>query len=162
MSDLVLGLLGALGVLVGLVGVLAPVVPGLLLVWGAAVATLVAQGQGTPWLAVALLSVLGIAGQAASLALPAQRMAGSGAPRSSLLAAGVGALVGFFVVPVLGLLVGAVAGLLLAERSRTGDLGRAWASSREVIAAYGLGVLLELLAGVLMGLVWVVTFVVRS
>lgn len=162
MNDLALGLLGAVGVLIGLVGVLAPVVPGLLLVWSAAVATLVAQGQGTPWVALVLLSVLGIGGQAASLALPAQRMLGSGAPRSSLAVAGVGAVVGFFVVPVLGLLVGAVAGLLLAERGRTGDLAAAWESSRRVVAAYGLGVVVELLAGVAMGLTWLVAFVLRA
>jgi hypothetical protein len=161
MSDLVLGVLGGAGVLLGLVGVLVPVVPGLVVVLAAAVATLAAQGA-LPWSVVVLLVVLAAVGSTASFVLPARRLAGSPVPRSSLLAAGFGAAVGFFVVPVLGLLIGAVAGLLVAEQQRTGDWSSAWVSSRGVLSAYGVGVLLELAAGVAMGSVWLVAFVVRA
>lgn len=162
MSDLLLGALGALGVLAGLVGTLVPVVPGLLVAWGAATASLVLQGGSTPWAVLVVLALVAAAGTAASLVLPARRLATAPVPRSTLVAAGGGAVVGFFVVPVVGLVLGAVAGLLLAERRRTGDLARAWGSARGVLAAYGVGVLLELAAGVLLGLVWLVAFVVRA
>lgn len=162
MSDLVLGLLGALGVLAGLVGTLVPVVPGLPVAWAAAVATLVAQTGPTPWTLLVVLTLVAAAGTAASVVLPARRLATAPVPRSTLGMTAVGAVVGFFVVPVVGLVLGAVAGLLLAEQRRTGDLASAWTSARGVLAAYGVGVLLELAAGVLLGVVWFVAFLVRA
>lgn len=161
MNDTMLGLLGVLGVLLGLAGVVVPVVPGLLVVLVVTVATLAVQGT-VPWAVVGILVVLAGAGSAASIVLPARRLVGAEVPRRSLVLAGAGAVVGFFVVPVLGLLLGAVAGLLLAEQQRTGEWATAWASSRQVLAAYGIGVVLELLAGVVMGAVWLVAFVVRA
>lgn len=162
MSDLVLGLLGALGVLAGLVGTLVPVVPGLLVAWVAAVGTLVLQPGATPWAVLVVLTLVAAAGTAASIVLPARRLATAPVPRSTLGLAVTGAVVGFFVVPVVGLVLGAVAGLLLAEQRRTGDLASAWTSARGVLTAYGVGVLLELAAGVLLGLVWLTAFLVPA
>lgn len=162
-GDVVLGLLGALGVLLGLVGVAIPVLPGLLLVFLATAGTLLLQGaSGAVWLVVGVLTVLALSGTAASTVLPARRAAGDGAPTGSLALAGVGAVVGFFVIPVLGLVVGGVLGLLLAEQRRLGDWAPAWRSSKRVLSAYGVGVLVELLIGVAMGTLWLVVFVVRA
>lgn len=163
MSDLVLGGLGALGVLVGLVGTAVPVLPGLVVVLVATAGTLLAQ-QGGPltWTIVVLLVALTIAGTVLSTVLPARRAALSGAPRNSLWLAAAGAVVGFFVIPVVGLVVGGALGLLLAEQQRLGEWGPAWTSARGVLGAYGLGVLLELVIGVVMGLLWLVVFVTRA
>ena len=163
MNDVVLGVLGAVGVLAGLVGTFMPVLPGLVVVFLAAAATLLLQGTGPlAWTVVALLGVLALAGSVLSTVLPARRAATGGAPASTLWLAGVGAVVGFFVLPVLGLLVGGVVGLMLAEQRRLGAWGPAWDSSRSVLAAYGVGVLLEVAVGVLMGLLWLVVFVARA
>ncbi len=74
----------------------------------------------------------------------------------------MGAVVGFVVLPVLGLVVGGVLGLLAAERHRIGAWRPAWHSSRRVLAAYGIGVVLELLVGCVMAGVWLTAFVVRA
>jgi len=71
-------------------------------------------------------------------------------------------VVGFFVLPVLGLPIGGAAGLLVAEQQRLGAWGPAWTSARGVLQAYGIGVLLELGVGVLMGLLWLVVIVTRA
>lgn len=163
MSDLTLGVVGALGVLVGLVGTVVPVLPGLVVVLVATAGTLLLQGTGPlVWTVVVLLAALTVAGSALSTVLPARRAALSGAPRTSLWYAAVGAVVGFFVIPVLGLVVGGALGLLVAEQQRLGEWGPAWTSSRGVLGAYGLGVLLELVVGVLMGLLWLLVFVTRA
>lgn len=163
MSDLLLGVLGAGGVLLGIVGVLVPVLPGLVVVWLATVGTLLALGTSGPvWAVVVLLTVLAAGGTVASTVLPARRAAADGAPARSLGLAAAGAVVGFVVIPVLGLLVGGVLGLLLAERQRLGDWSPAWTSSRRVLASYGIGVLLEVAAGLVMGGLWLVTFVLRA
>ena len=162
-QDVVLGALGVVGVLVGLYGTVVPVAPGLLLVTIATVGTLLLQGvTGGVWVVVVLLLALGLGGTLLSTLLPARSVAADGAPRSTMVAAAGGAVVGFVVLPVLGLVVGAVAGLLLAEQRRLGDWGPAWASAKRVMRAYGLGVALELVVGCTMGLVWLATFVVRA
>lgn len=160
MSDLTLGVVGALGVLAGLVGTAVPVLPGLVVVLVATAGTLLLQGTGPlVWTVVVLLAALTVAGSVLSTVLPARRAALSGAPRTSLWYAAVGAVVGFFVIPVLGLVVGGALGLLVAEQQRLGEWGPAWTSARGVLGAYGLGVLLELAVGVLMGLLWLLVFV---
>ncbi|MCA1708963.1 MAG: DUF456 domain-containing protein [Actinobacteria bacterium] len=67
----------------------------------------------------------------------------------------LGGIVGFFVIPVVGLPVGAALGVFLAERSRTPDSAAAWHTTKELIVGFGLGVLAELVAGIGMVLVWV-------
>lgn len=138
--------------LVGLVGVFVPLLPGTLLVLGAGVAWAVLDGGGaTRWTVVALMAAAFAAGLVLKYVLPGKRLAG-GLPRTTLLAGAAAAVVGFFVVPVVGLLVGGVAGVYLAERVRVPE--RAWASTVEVLKAVGLGLLAELVAGLVMTGTW--------
>lgn len=163
MSDLALGVVGALGVMVGLVGTVVPALPGLVVVLVATAGTLLLQGTGPlAWTVVVLLGALTVVGTLLSTVLPARRAAMSGAPRASLGLALVGAVLGFVLLPVAGLVVGGMLGLLLAEQRRLGGWGPGWRSTRGVLRAYGLGVVLELGVGVVMGLLWLVVFVGRA
>lgn len=147
-------LLVLLVMLVGLVGVVVPVLPGLLLVWAAGVAWAWIGGGTARWSVLAVLTVLLVVGTVVKYVLPARSATSSGAPRSTLVAGGVGALVGFFVIPVVGLVVGGVGAVYLAERSRLGLHEPAWRSTRAVLVGVGLGMLVELATGVLMIGVW--------
>lgn len=149
-------------VLVGLAGVVIPVLPGLVLVWLATAGTVLLQGaDATGWSIAAVLTLLLVAGTAATWWLPARTgLRGGAAPRSFLLA-GVGAVVGFVVVPVVGFLLGALAGLAVGEWSRQGSWDAALATTRQVLRAYGIGVLVELGAGLTMVAVWVVALLTR-
>ena len=152
MATVLLGLV----MLVGLLGVVVPLLPGtaLILAAGVAWATLVADNDGTRWWVVGGMGLLFLAGLVLKYALPGRRMAGS-LPRRTLLMGAAGAAVGFVVLPPLGVLVGGVGGVYLAEAQRTG--GRdAWRSTVQVLKAIGIGVLAELAAGVLMVAVWLV------
>jgi uncharacterized protein YqgC (DUF456 family) len=73
---------------------------------------------------------------------------------TTLLAGAAGMVVGFFAIPVIGAPVGGVLGIYLAELARLRDGGRAWASTRVALVAIGIGMLIELTAGVLMIGVW--------
>ena len=141
--------------LVGLVGVVVPVMPGLLVVWIASVGTTLWVGADvTGWLLAGVLTVLFAAGSAATVYLPARRGRRGGAPTGSLVAALLGAAVGFVVIPVLGLLVGGFGAFLLAEHRRLGEWQPAWSSLGAVVRAYGVGVLVELVLGLVMIAVW--------
>ncbi len=71
------------------------------------------------------------------------------------MAGALGGLVGFFVIPVVGLPIGAVLAVLAAEQRRLGDLHRAWVTTRGVIVGFGVGLLVELSAGLVMVATWV-------
>ena len=143
--------------LVGLIGIVVPVLPGTALVLGAGVAwaVLVADDGTGRWLVLAVMAALFAAGLVLKYLLPGRRLAGD-LPRSTLLLATVGAVLGFFLLPPLGLLLGGVAGVYLAEAQRARGSGEAWRSTLQVLKAVGLGVLAELTAAVLMVGTWLV------
>lgn len=139
----------------GLVGVLVPVIPGLLLIWAAGLWWTIADGGGaTRWTFLGLLTALLVVGTVAKYLLPARSAAARGAPASTLVVGALCAVVGFFVIPVVGVLVGGVLGIYLAEYRRLRDGGRAWTSTRAALIAIGVGLLIELTAGVLMVGAW--------
>lgn len=141
--------------LVGLLGVVVPLLPGtaLVLAAGLAWAVLVVDGGTTRWVVVAVMAALLVAGLVLKYVLPGRRLSGS-LPRRTLLLGAAGALLGLVVLPPLGLLLGGVGGVYLAELQR--DRAGAWRSTVSVLKAVGLGVLAELTAAVLMVATWLV------
>ncbi|MGH2819391.1 MAG: DUF456 domain-containing protein [Actinomycetota bacterium] len=140
---------------VGLFGTIAPLVPGLPVIWTAGLVYGVLAGFGsTGAVALSAMTLLMLAGAGAKLVLPHRRASAGGAPRSTLWIGLLGGVIGFFVLPVLGLPLGAVAGVLLAEYRRTGDWSLARASTKHVIVGFGIGALVEIGAGVAMIACW--------
>lgn len=162
MSDGVVIVLTLLVMLVGVAGVVIPVLPGVLLVGAAGiVATFVLGIDPVGWALVVALTIVTGVGLVASYVLPARRGLRGEAARSSLWIAIVAAAAGFFVIPVVGLIVGALVGLFGAELSRTGDRDRAWATTRSVLAAYGIGIAVELAAALVAIVLWLGVTLVR-
>jgi uncharacterized protein len=145
----------ALVMAVGLAGVLVPVLPGLLLVWGAGLVWTIADGGGAVrWTVFGVLTALFVGATVAKYVLPARSAAARGAPLSTLLAGAAGAVVGFYAIPVVGALIGVVAGIYLAEYARLREARAALVATKAALVAIGIGVLIELGAGVIMVLVW--------
>jgi uncharacterized protein len=148
-------LLVGLVMVAGIVGILLPVLPGLLLVWAAGLWWTIADGGGPArWVVFGVLTVLLAVGMTAKYVLPARSAAARGAPIATLVVGGLGAVVGFFLIPIVGLIVGFVLGVYLAEYVRLRAPGRAWDSTRAALVAIGIGMLIELTAGLLMFAVW--------
>lgn len=150
-------ILVAIVMAVGMVGVVVPLLPGLVLVWAAGLVWAIAEGEGVGrWVALGIMTAFLGAATVVKYALPARSAAARGAPLSTLLFGALGAVIGFFVIPIVGLAVGGVAGIYLAELVRLGDARRAWDATRAALVAIGIGVLVELVAGIAMILTWVV------
>ena len=150
-------LLVGLVMLVGVVGVVVPVLPGLLLVWAAGLVWVWQDGAGAGRVAVGvLLTVLLVVGTLAKYLLPARSASGAGAPRSTVALGALGAVVGFFVIPVVGVVVGGVVAVYLAELRRLRDGRAAGRSPWAVLRAVGIGMLVELATAVLMVGTWLV------
>lgn len=149
--------------LLGLAGTVVPVMPGVAVIWAAGLVYGLVAGFGTAGtVAFVLMTALAAAGTVATYVLPHRGGAAAGAPTSSLLAGILGAIVGMVVIPVLGLPIGAVAGVWLAETVRLGDARQARQATIGVLVGFGLGVLVEFGAGALMIACWVGWVVIGS
>lgn len=144
---------------VGIAGIIVPVLPGTLLVLGAILVWALEIGTSTGWVVFAIAAALLVGGTVVKYAVPGRRLKASGVPNSTLLFGAVLAFVGFFVIPVVGMFIGFVLGVYLAERGRVGQ-ARAWPSTRHALRAVGVSILIELVAAFLAAVVWVVGVVV--
>lgn len=147
--------IAALAILLGLVGIVLPIMPGLLLIAIALVAWAAYVGGSVAW-SLALAGVLVLAGGALIKYLVAGRhMRTRGVPNRTLVIGGLAGIVGFFVVPVLGLPLGFVLGIYAAELQRLGR-DRAWPATKHALTAVGLALLIELVAGFVAAGLWLV------
>lgn len=149
----------ALLIAVGLAGVLVPVLPGLLLIAAAVVGWAIATGGATAWGVAGLALVIMLVGSVVKYTIPGRRLQAAGIPGSTQWWGALGAVVGFFVIPVVGIVVGFPVGVYLAEYRRLGAAD-AWPSTVHALRAVGLSILIELLAGVAAAVVWGVGVVV--
>jgi uncharacterized protein len=141
----------------GLLGTFLPLLPGLPLIWLGAFLFGVSEGfHPVGWTAMIMISLLMGAGIAAKILLPKRGASAAGTPRSSLVVGGVAAVMGFFLIPIVGFPLGGAAGIWLAEYRRTKDGVSAWRSTRGAILGFGLAALGELTAGIGMVLTWLV------
>jgi len=159
----VTGLVALLGLVmaVGALGTIVPLVPGISLVWGAGLVYGLDRGFGAVGVvALAVMTSLGVAATVGGYVVPKRRASGAGASRATVWLGVAGAVVGFFVVPVVGLPIGGVLGIYVGERLRTGDTVTAWRATRATIAGFGIAVLVQFAAAMSMIAVWVVWVII--
>lgn len=149
----------ALAIAVGLLGILVPILPGGALIVVAVLVWAVQLGGSTAWVVFAVVTALVATGAVVKYAVPGRRLKGAGIPSSTQWTGVALGVVGFFVIPVIGLFIGFVLGVYLAERQRLGAAG-AWPSTKASLSAVGLSILIELLFGVLAAGTWAVAVAV--
>jgi uncharacterized protein YqgC (DUF456 family) len=137
-----------LGIVVGIVGIVLPVLPGLLLCWVSVLVWALFSGAGAArWGVLALVTLWAVLGTVVKFAWPGRRLKEAGIPTRTLLIGVLGALLGMVLIPVVGLLLGFVAGIWVAEWVRFGTAAAAWPSTRQAVFGAGLAILIELTAG---------------
>lgn len=151
-----LELLVGLAILIGLLGIVIPVLPGSILIAAAVLVWAILVGTPAAWWVFAAVAVLLAAGATLTWFITAHHTRAAGVPNRSLVLAGVAGIVGFFMIPVVGLFIFFPAGLFLAEYLRLRDPGPAWASALAGLKATGLGLLVELGLALIASGVWLV------
>ena len=141
---------------VGLVGIVVPVLPGLLLVWAATALWAFDHPNHAAWLVFGIAGLAYAAGVVTQYLVPGRRLKAAGVRTSTLLLAVVLAIVGFFVIPVIGALVGFVLGIYLVEAARQHDHRVGWSSTTHALTAVAMSMGIELTAGFVIVAVWVV------
>jgi uncharacterized protein len=142
-----------LAIALGMVGILFPVLPGSLLILAAIGVWAFQIGTGTAFAFAIVCAALLLGGMVVKFAIPGRRMKASGVPNTTLLIGAVCAIIGFFVIPVLGILVGFVLGVYLAEVRRLGRQ-QAWPSTKAALKAVGLSIAIEFASALLAACVW--------
>ncbi|WP_374929340.1 DUF456 domain-containing protein [Kytococcus sedentarius] len=154
------GVIVAALMVTGLVGSTLLVLPGLALIWASTLLWAVVAQTTAGWWAFGLATVIAVIASVAVWLVPGRRMKRAGISNTTLLAGVAGGIVGFFVVPVVGLFLGFVAGVFLSEsvRRRTGGL-TPWQATVHALKAVGTNVLIEILAGLLIIGVWIASLI---
>ena len=140
-------------VTVGLFGIVVPVLPGTLLVALGFLIWASEKGSTEAWTVFTLAIAILAAGTVVKYVVPGRRLKAA-VPTSTLVVGGLVAIVGFFVIPVVGMLVGFPIGVYAAERVRVGAAG-AWPSTRAALTALAHSMLIELVAALLATAVWI-------
>ena len=149
-----LDLLVAVALVVAAAGIIVPVLPGTLLGLGALLVWAILTGGATAWVAFAIIAVIITLGQVLKYLVPHRSMTSAGVPGRSILVGGVAAIVGFFVIPVVGLVVGFIGGVYAAEHARLRDWPAARDSTWVAMKATGFSILIELGALLAAATVW--------
>jgi hypothetical protein len=149
LGELAIGLV----IVVSLFGIILPILPGLALEVVAIVIWAVLTGSPLAWgVAIATL-VLATIGTFVKYAIPKRKLNEVGIPNGTLLLATAVAIVGLFVIPVIGAPIGFVVTIYLGERARVGP-ERAWPATRGSLGAVATSIGIELATGLLIAAVW--------
>jgi uncharacterized protein YqgC (DUF456 family) len=141
----------------GVVGVFIPGIPGLLLSWfGVLLWCLLGAGGPARWGFLVVATAVALVGGGIKYTLPGRGLKASGVGGLSIV---LGALFGiplFFLIPVIGLPIGFVLGVMLGELIRHPGSGHAFRSTLAALKAVGLAVMIEIATAMAVAVVWVI------
>ena len=141
-------------IFVGIVGIVVPILPGALLSLAAILVWAIVERSSTGWVVFAIAGVLIGASQVVKYVVPERRLREAGVPRRSMLVGVLLGIVGFFVIPVVGMFIGFPIGVYLAEVQRLKHHGSAWTSTKHALRETGVSILIELIGTSLAAAVW--------
>lgn len=151
-----------LAMIVGTVGVVVPVLPGLVVVWGATLLWALERQDGAGWLTLGIATIVYAVGLVAKYLLPGRRMRTAGVDAVIVAVALVVAVVGFFVVPVVGAPVGFVLAIYVLELVKRREHAGAWRATVSAVRAVGLSIGVELATAFAIIATWGVAVFVTS
>ncbi|MBI9114139.1 DUF456 domain-containing protein [Sanguibacter suaedae] len=145
-----------LAILVGLFGAVTQIIPGSIIVLAAVGVWAVMTGGAVAWTVLVVSVVAVVVAAVVKYVLAGRHLKRADVPNRTLLVGGVLGVVGFFAIPVVGLPIGFVAGVYLAEYLRRRDQRLAWVSTKVALAATGITILVELAGALVATGAWVI------
>lgn len=155
MSDEILYTLTSAVIVVGVVGTIIPLLPGLLLIWLAALSWGVLTGFGIAgWIAMILITALAATGIYLSIRIPQRSAAAQGLSITGTLFGVTLAIIGGIAIPIIGVPAGFVLGVWLVRVTHTHDAKTAFRSALSTTGALLKASAAQFGVGAVMGLVW--------
>jgi uncharacterized protein len=152
-DTLPLVLVGA-AIVVGLAGVIVPVLPGALLSLAAILVWAIVVNSAEGWVVFGIALVAIGSTQILKYVLPGRSMKRAGVPNRTTLVGALLSIVGFFVIPIVGMPVGFVLGVFLSEFQRLREPRPAWDSTVAALKATGWSMAIELAGALLAAGTW--------
>ena len=146
-------LLVAAVIFVGLIGIVVPILPGTLLIAGALLVWAIVVG-GWAWSVFAAALLVLVVGEVIKYLVAGKSLRTDGIPNRTVVVGGIVGIVGFFVVPVIGLLLGFVVGAVAAELVRTRSFEQAWRGAMAALKAAAKTIGIELLFALVATSIW--------
>jgi hypothetical protein len=159
--QIVVTVLAGLAYIVGLTGIIVPVLPGTITLVLATLVWAIVVGGWPAWTAFGIVLVLGAIGMGTSYVLTGRRLHAAEVPMWPIYVAIAAGIVGIFVIPFLGLPIGFLLGLYIAESLRQQDWRKGATSAVVAIKALGLGILIEFSLAMLSTITFAVAVVVH-
>lgn len=161
MSEALITILLGLAMLVGLAGIILPVLPDVILIWGAALLYGLLVGWGKYGaLLFAGISVLGLIGLLADAWVSGLGARRGGASFWSSLGGLVSGVIGLFVAGPLGLIAGMLLGIFVIEYWIHQDPDRALRAMFGMGVGYGASFIVKIFLGFVMIALWVAWLIV--
>lgn len=154
-------LLTIVAIVVGLAGVVSQVFPGGTIVAGAVAIWGWYQGGTLGWTVAVVAIVAMVVAMVLKYVLAARYMERGEVKGSTLLVAAIAGVIGFFVIPVIGMFIFFVGAVFLVELARARDVARAWPATKRALKAAGLTILIELAGAMVAVGAFVVAWIVR-
>ncbi len=162
-THFIIAFLAFLVMVVGLIGTLIPVLPSIELIWLAALGYGIFSGWGTwgPWL-FGLLTIILIIGEFVMWWLGNTTSRQTGASWAAIAASIVLGLIGIFIIPIVGALLGAMLGVFLVELYRRRDWREAMKATTGVLYGAGLSFGAQIVIALVMMGIWGLWFYLRA
>ncbi len=142
---------------VGLLVLLVPILPGLVIIWAAALGYGIFMGFSTlGWVMFALMTILMIVGSVIDNLLMGTSAHKEGAPWWVVLLALLFAILGNFLMPIIGGVLAAMLVLFLLQWARLKDTRKALASMKGLLVGLGWSVAIRFIMGMVMIGLWLI------
>ncbi|NIK59709.1 DUF456 domain-containing protein [Kribbella shirazensis] len=145
-----------IAIFVGIVGIVVPILPGAILSLAAILVWAIVERSATGWVVFAIAVVLIGASQVVKYVVPERRLREAGVPRRSMFFGILLGIVGFFVIPVVGMFIGFPIGIYLSELQRQRTHAAARTSTKHALRETGVSILIELTGTSLAAAVWLI------
>lgn len=140
---------------VGIFGIVFPILPGLLLCLGGVLLWATEVGGTRAWVTFGICALLYAIGVILQITIPGRKMRAEGVGMGTVLLGLVAAVIGFFVVPVIGAPLFFVGGIFLVEYARYREVPRAWTATKSALKGVLRSMGVELATAFTIAMVWI-------
>jgi len=134
-----------------------PILPGLVIIWVSALGYGISAGFGVlGWVMFALITILMLAGSILDNLLMGAQAHKEGAPWWVVLIALVSAIIGSFVIPIVGGILAALLVLFLIQWIRLKDARKALTSMKGMMVGWGWAAVFRVIIGLVMIGLWLI------
>lgn len=142
--DVIAAIIAGVLAVVGILGIILPILPGSITILIGLLVWAIFAGSGWSWAALAVGGIPLLIGMISGWILTKRGLDKREIPNWPIIVAALAGIVGILVIPVLGLPIGFVIGLIVAEYVRLKDWRAALDTSWIAIKSLGIGMIIEL------------------